>query len=206
MTFDPNHNPCIPLTYSKNRVRWTASDEKHGNFAEGTIHEDFAVHFSDKVTTLCKAGGSPVPQSAQGTIKPTAHSTHGHGGYKDRGKVVGQQGVLVVLLPLIKGICHFSWQEQDCSALFWTNHSIYDPWSNTVRFISSYSNHGSWRPVCLSETTLLIGRDKAYVVQKLRPVRVMCELVTRSKMKSVWKTEKRGSSKRQVKLDVVMVV
>lgn len=63
--------------------------EKHGNIAEGTIHEDSAVHFSDRVTTLCKACGSRVPQSAQGTIKLTARSTHGLPCLQDGGKVVG---------------------------------------------------------------------------------------------------------------------
>lgn len=85
MTLTTTHH----WTYSTNRVRWTASDEKHGNIAGGTIHEDSAVHFSDRVTTLCKACGSRVPPSAQGTIKPTAHSTHGPPCPKDRGKVVG---------------------------------------------------------------------------------------------------------------------
>lgn len=99
--------------------------EKHGNIAEGTIHEDSAVHFYDRVTTLCKACGSRVPQSAQGTIKLTARSTHGPPCLEDRGKV------LVLLLPLNKEICHFSWQEQDCSASFWTNHNICNPWSNS---------------------------------------------------------------------------
>ena len=54
----------------------------------------------------------------------------------------------------------------------------------------SYSIHGSCRPICLSEETMLIGRDKAYV-DTFRPVQVMCELVTRSedeiRQGAVWK-------------------
>lgn len=56
---------------------------------------------------------------------------------KTEAKLLAQIGVLVVLLPFNKGICHFSWQEQDCSVSLWTNGSIYDPRSNTGRFISA---------------------------------------------------------------------
>lgn len=64
-------------------------DGKHGYVTEGTIHEDSTVHFSDRVTTLCRASGSQVLRSAQGTVKATAHSTHGPQCPEDRGTVVG---------------------------------------------------------------------------------------------------------------------
>lgn len=65
-----------------------------------------------------------------------------------------------LLLPLNKGICHFSWQEQDCSVSYWTNPSICYPLSNAGRFISPSAAVVLGGP---SKKTLVIGRDRACV-------------------------------------------
>lgn len=59
-----------------------------GGGTQATARDDSAAHFSDRVTTLCKVCGSPVPRCAQGAVKPTAHSTNGPLWPKDGGKVV----------------------------------------------------------------------------------------------------------------------
>ena len=80
---------------------------------------------------------------------------------KIEAKLLAQQGVLVILLPLNKEICHFSWQEQDCVS-FWTNRGVCDPWSNTGRFIS---DHSSWRPVCPSKENWWLGATKLMLTE-----------------------------------------
>lgn len=44
----------------RNRVTWSASDENHGQTAEGSAREDSPPHFSDRVTSLCKDPGAPT--------------------------------------------------------------------------------------------------------------------------------------------------
>lgn len=105
---------------------------------------------------------------------------------KMEAKLLAQQGVSVVLLPLNKGICHFSWQEQDCSVSFWTDYSICDPWSNIGGFISASSNRGSWRPACPSKKTLVIGRDKAHVDRGPGQWRSCVNWWQGQEMKSIW--------------------
>lgn len=126
-------NSRVPST---DHVRWTMSDEKHGNRGESTIHEDLALHFSDSVTTMCKALWILVSH-----IVPRAPSNWQPIAYVDPGvpnieaKLLAHEGILVVLLPLNKGICHFLWWVQDCNIS--VNHSSCESLSNTARVISA---------------------------------------------------------------------
>lgn len=177
-------------TYSANRVNWTASDEKHGNIAEGIIHEDSAVHFSDRVTTLCKARGSWVPQSAQGTVKPTARSAHGPLCPKDRGKVVGTARSFGSPAAVA---------QKDLS-LFMTGARLQCPTVASMihgQILTDSSQPRLFEALLSVKENIGDWRRWSLCWQRFRPVQVMCELVTRSKDEIRWglvrKTKEWGS-------------
>lgn len=134
LTLNTGHD--FHWTYSTNCVRWTMSDGKHGNIAEGPIHEGSAAHFFDRVTTLCKACGSRVLQSAQGTIKPTARSTHGPPCPTDRDKVVGTARSFGRPAALEQRDMSLFMTGARLQCFIHSNRGICDPWSNTG-FISA---------------------------------------------------------------------
>lgn len=106
--------------------------------------------------------GSRVSQSAQGTIKPTAHSTHGPPCPKDRGKVVGTArsfGRSVALEQ--KGSVTF--HDRSKIAAFHSGPTIVSVISGQTLADSSQLQR-PWAlgaPSVRQRKTALIGRDKA---------------------------------------------
>ena len=132
LTFDRKHNPWFPLNvFHKpreiNRVWWKNMAISQKAPFMRTLRYIFLTEWQ-----LCAKrvdhGSRRVPR-APSNWQLVAHMDSRVSNME--AKLLAQQGVLVLLLPLNKEICHFSWQEQDCSASFWTNHNICNPWLNS---------------------------------------------------------------------------
>lgn len=192
-------------TFSTNRVKWTTSDgeKKHGDIAGGSIHDDCGVHFSDSVTTR----GSWVLPSAEGAVRPTARSIHGPPSRvpEMEAKALAQQGVVVILLPLNKGICHFPWQERDCSILAWTQPE--KPWSSVRHhgFISAPATPVLRSPPVRQVEHWWFGETELMLTEGWGQCRSCVNWWQGQEMKSNWVSsesrESGGLSERQVEPD-----
>lgn len=131
---------------------------------------------------LCAKRVDPgVPHSAQGTIKPTAYSTHGPPCPKDRAEVVGTGRSFGSLIAL----------EQRGLSLFMTGARlqgfILDQPMHLWVMVQHWQIHLSFSNQGFLETRLSVKNNpvdrerQGFCWQRFRPVQVMCELVTRSK-------------------------
>lgn len=133
-TFDLGYNLRFLLNIFPNRVRWTASDEKH--WRRRTSHRSWRLsgtffwQSDNSVQSVWISSPTVRPGRRQ-----TDSSQHKWTPVAQRWRQScchGKEFWLSDWSPRTKEICQLSWQGQDCSVLSRIKH---DPWSNCGRFI-----------------------------------------------------------------------
>lgn len=174
VTFDPKYNPWISLNMfheprEMNRVWWKTWYFRRGHHS-WRLRYIFLTEW--QLCAKCVDPGSHRAPRAASNWQLIAHMDPSVSNIE--AKLLAQRGVLVVLLPLNKGVCHFRWQEQDCGVSFRTDPSVCDSSSNTGRLISAPAAVVVGGP---SKQTSVIRGDEACVDKRFGPAQVMREPV-----------------------------